>query len=271
VTSGWVGALDVTLEPRGDRTVVAHQRHSGPLVVQRPFHPEADGTCHVYVVHPPGGVAGGDRLRLGVTARPGARGLVTTPSATKLYRTQRDVSILEQYITIDAGARVEWLPMETIAFRGADARIKTNIDIEEGAGFFGWDILCLGRPASGERFDAGAVHTRLHVNRGGRPILREHLRVDAESAALDAPWGLRGQAILATLVATSAESDDVNVAREVLPAEGLLSTTWVGGLLVSRYLGQRADVARESLTRIWQALRPRTFGVEAVHPRVWAT
>src|SRR5689334_8281039 len=83
---GCRGRLDVRFEPRAGRTVVASRRHEGPLLVQRAFHPEADGTCHLYLIHPPGGVVGGDELEVSLEVAPGAAALVSTPAATKLYR-----------------------------------------------------------------------------------------------------------------------------------------------------------------------------------------
>src|SRR5205085_6360717 len=80
---------------RPGRTRLVERQHRGPLVVQRPFYPEGD-PCHVYLVHPPGGVVGGDALRIDATVDPGAHALITTPAATKFYRCEERISTQTQ-------------------------------------------------------------------------------------------------------------------------------------------------------------------------------
>ena len=110
---------------RGERTVLARRRHHGPLVVQRPFYPEPNGTCHLYVLHPPGGVVGGDRLSVDVRlARGAARALLTTPAAAKFYRTQGLRAAQRLHMRVGAGSRLEWLPQENIVYRRGGHRAR---------------------------------------------------------------------------------------------------------------------------------------------------
>src|SRR5262245_31815427 len=83
---GWPAELELWFEASQGKTRLKRRRHAGPLMVQRPFFPESDGTCHVYLLHPPGGVAGGDRLDMRFHLAPGSRAVLTTPGATKFYR-----------------------------------------------------------------------------------------------------------------------------------------------------------------------------------------
>ncbi len=90
-------------------------------MVQRPFYPEG-GTCHVYLLHPPGGVVGGDQLELQVQSEPGSHALITTPAATKFYRAgPHPHSLLQQNLQV-RDATLEWLPQETIVFDGAEGK-----------------------------------------------------------------------------------------------------------------------------------------------------
>jgi urease accessory protein len=149
----WHAQLRLELERRDGRTILARSTHEGPLRVQRPFYPEGkDGPCHIYVLHPPGGVVSGDRLLVDVRAGEGSEVLLTTPGATKLYRARGDDdATLVQRFTVAEGARVEWLPPETIAYDGTVARVSTEVELAETSSYVGWEILCLGRPAAHAR------------------------------------------------------------------------------------------------------------------------
>jgi urease accessory protein len=272
--AGWRARLELRFARRVEepaRTVLASRRHEGPLAVQRAFYPEADGTCHVYLLHPPGGVAGGDELAVDVQAEPGASVLLTTPAAGKVYRSAGAVSRQRQVLRVAAQASLEWLPQETIVFDGALAELSTAVWLESDARFTGWEVLCLGRPAAGERFLHGRCGTRLEVYRDGRPLLLERGRYEGGAAVLSAPWGLAGYPVCATLVAT-AEPGAVEAARAAVTewGEGRFGVTGLNGLLVARYLGQHGDVARGVLTRIWDLLR-RAQGRAAHQPRIWRT
>ncbi len=272
--AGWRARLDLRFAPRtggGARTVLAGWRHEGPLVVQRAFYPEADGTCHLYLLHPPGGVVGGDALTVHAAVETGARVLLTTPAAGKLYRSAGALARQEQILRVAAGASLEWLPQETIVFDGALAELGTAVHLEGDARFTGWEVLCLGRPAAGERFTRGRCGTRLAVYRDGDPLLLERGDYPGGGEILSAPWGLAGYPVCATLVAT-AEPGAVEAARAAAGAwgEGRFGVTALNGLLAARYLGHHADAARAVLTRVWHGLR-RTQGRAAAVPRIWRT
>ncbi len=74
---GWKASLDLTFIDRGDKTVLKHRSQQGPLAIQRPLYPEGN-PCHTYLLHPPGGVVGGDTLQISVHAIQGAKSLITT-------------------------------------------------------------------------------------------------------------------------------------------------------------------------------------------------
>jgi urease accessory protein len=264
---GWRARLELGFERRADRTVLARQCHEGPLVVQRPFHPEG-GVCHVYVVHPPGGVVAGDELQLQVAVGPQAAALVTTPAAGKFYRSAGPQASLRQSLEVQGGT-LEWLPQENIYYPGAQARLATQVQLAGPARFFGWEIGCLGLAARGTPFDHGTVHQQLELRLDGRWLLCERQRLDAPMIA--ARWGLAGGDSIGTLLAYPADAALLEQARGV-QAEGVtLAATLVEGLLVCRAIAAGSDRLRAAFAATWAALRPGWAGRPAHPPRVWAT
>lgn len=267
--SGWPAELALGFARRGARTVLATRHHRGPLTVQRPFHPEAHGACHVYLLHPPAGIVGGDELRTEVAAEADAHALVTTPAATRFYWSAGAEARLAQELRVAAGATLEWLPQETLLFAGAHARMATRVVLAPDARFCGWEILGLGRPACGEPFRDGRLDFRFELARAGRPLLRERLRGDATGVP-----GLRGHTAVATAFATPADGAALAAARAVLAtaADGMLAgATLVGDVLVVRALAPRCEPVRDLFLRLWTALRPLVVGHVAVPPRIWHT
>lgn len=267
---GWAASLELGLEGRGPRTVLAYRRQRGPLAVQRPFYPEGD-VCHLYILHPPGGVVGGDRLDVSVDAAAGARGLVTTPGATKFYRSNGVGAQVTQALRVGSGAVLEWLPQETILFNGAMVTQSTRIDLAANARFGGWDILCLGRPANAETFSDGSADVSLAVWREGVPLLVDRLRTKGTEGLVGAA-GLRHYPVVATLLVTPASAEDTRRVREIaLPGAGEFGATLLDGLLVVRVLAEDTLAARRILQSAWHTLRPRFAGRQPCPPRIWAT
>jgi len=211
-TSGWRAELQLRFAADAARTRLAERRHIGPLLVQRPFYPEG-ATCHVYLLHPPGGIAGGDNLRLEATLEPGSQALITTPAATRFYRAAPGrVARLEQHLRLQA-ADLEWLPQETICFDQAQARMRTRIELDAQSRFLGWEMTCYGRHACDEKFAQGRIAQSLELWEGARPLLLDHLHIDGGSDMQQAAWGLRGAAALGTLLAYPASPGDVAALR----------------------------------------------------------
>jgi urease accessory protein len=238
-------------------------------MVQSPFYPEGP-VCHVYVLHPPGGVVGGDTLELDVRLAGGAHALLTTPAATKLYRSAGPRARIEQRLTVADGAVLEWLPQENLAFRGAHAHLSTRVELHAGARFLGWEAVCLGRPASGEGFERGTLRQDLELWRDGAPLMIERNLLHARSPLMDAAWGLGGRCALASLLLYPCEEHLLSAARSVLDGFRAAATE-VDGALACRLLGTDMLELRQLLLRLWQALRPRFLGRPAVAPRIWAT
>jgi len=270
--SEWRARLLLTYRKRDEKTVLAGREHYGPLTVQKPFYPEAD-VCHTYLLHPPGGIAPGDHLSLNIVLEDAAEVLVTTPAAGKFYRCDHRGSSLQQHIHLARGSALEWLPQESIAFNNCSAEVLTRVELADTARFFGWDMVCLGRPASGEAFTGGNFRQRFELWREGRPLLLERSLYSGGADALQKPWGLNGHTVAGTLIANYADESALQAARMVCEKGGgaLSAATLVEDFLVCRCLADSAETVRNGFIELWSALRPLLFGREGTVPRIWNT
>ena len=259
----WRAELALRYEKRGARSVLASRRHDGPLVVQKPLYPEGDAVCHTLVVHPPAGIAGGDELSVDVVAADGAHALLTTPGAAKWYRSAGPWAYQHVRLEAGEGACLEWLPQETILYDRSLAAMRTQVVLAAGARYIGWEMLCLGRTGSGERYAAGRCRLATDITRGGMPLWRERGEPDVSSAA-----GMAGRTVCGTLFAVGKVSDEL-LARSRENRMG--EVTRLPQLLVARYLGDSSEAARQWFAALWKLLRPVIAGREAVEPRIWRT
>lgn len=276
--SSWLAQLELGFEQRGPRTALTHRRHLGPLMVQKPFYPEGE-TCHVYIIHPPAGVVGGDRLEVKVDVAPQAQTLITTPGSGKFYRSAGPTAKLTQSLNVAESAMLEWLPQDTILFAGCEVDMLTCVQLKPGARFIGWEILCLGRPSSGEVFDHGRCRQRFELWRdslseGKQPLVIDRSLLSGGDDVLSAQWGLQGQPVSATMLATPATPEMRDAARAAVNISGYgagFSATLLDDVLVCRFLGTQGAHARKVFTQAWAAIRPLMIDRPACEPRVWAT
>ena len=112
----WKAKLSLGFTYKNNKTVLSERKHYGPLVVQRPFYPEGNDLCHVYLIHPPGGVVGGDKPDLNINLEKQTQVLITTPSAGKFYRSGDFKGSQTQKMTVAKESILEWFPQETIFF-----------------------------------------------------------------------------------------------------------------------------------------------------------
>lgn len=268
--SGWCAELRLGFRKSPGKTLLAERFRQGPLAVQRALYPEGD-LCHVYLLHPPGGVAGGDCLNILAGVAQGASALVTTPGATKFYRSAGPWAYQLQTLEVSDGS-LEWFPQENILFPGAKAELSTSIDLHGEAVFIGWEIHCLGRPAVDERFERGEAVFSFSLRRDGQPLLNERLLISDEKA-LHGAAGLRGNPVMGTLYATLEDSRPLElIRREIVDRhQHELGVTQVEGLLIARYLGESTERARHLFTAMWKLLRPAILNRPPCAPRIWNT
>ncbi|MDY7567828.1 urease accessory protein UreD [Pseudomonas sp. RTC3] len=269
-TPSWHAELELGYGRFGDSTRPVMRRHQGPLRVQKHLYAEGPQVCQHIIVHPPGGIAGGDRLDICATVGKNAWAQLTSPGAAKWYRAASP-AYQQLELHVEAGATLEWLPQETIVFSAAQAELTTHIELQGDARLCYWDMVALGRPASGERFDLGHFQSQLDIRRDGQWLWHERQRIIGGDGLLDSPIGLDGKPVFATLLMTGeASSELLETCRNLQnPVRGNL--TQLPGLLVARCLADEALHARAWLIELWTLLRPALLGREAVAPRIWST
>ena len=275
---GWQGHLSLHYRVQQGRTV-ALDRHSGPLRVLQRLYPEGDAICHHVLVHPPGGLVGGDELQLDVQLDAGSHALITTPGATRYYRSEGPPAAQRVQLRLAAGTRLEWLPMETIAHPGCQGINQVMLDLAPGAEMLGWDLLALGLPASSAPFDSGSFTQ--HLQWPG--VWLERARIAAQDhVLLDGPLGLAGHRVLGTLWWASGMAlprERLHTlqdgARDLCGASPLAATAGCTSpdarLVLLRVLAHRVEPAMALLQAVRAAWREVGWGLPAHAPRLWRT
>ena len=269
-TPSWHAELELGYGRFGDSTRPTLRRHFGPLRVQKHLYAEGPEVCQHIIVHPPGGIAGGDRLNICASVGPDAWAQLTSPGAAKWYRAAGP-AYQSLTLNVAAGATLEWLPQETIVFSAARAELTTRIELEGDARLFYWDMVALGRLASGERFEHGHFQSQLDIRRDGQLLWHERQRISGGDGLLDSPIGLDGNPVFATLLVTGEISAQLLEICRNLPGPVRADLTQLPGLLVARCLAVEALQARAWLIELWRLLRPALLGREALAPRIWST
>ena len=248
-------------------TRLVERRHFGPLRVQKPLYPEGPKVCHAIILHPPGGVVGGDQLAITADLDVLAHALLTTPGAAKWYKANGYVS--SQAVTLQVGenAALEWLPQETIFFDAAQVKLQHSVNLARGARYIGSEVLCFGRTASGESFASGKIAQTTSIRLDGKLVWFEQGVLDGGSKSMASPLGLAGKTVCATLIAVGP------LAPGLLPALRNLGVgaTQMKNVLVVRWLGDSSEMAKSRIAAAWQLIRPELLGRVGQLPRIWQT
>lgn len=277
---GWHGRLDIDYHLDDGRTV-AHSRHEGPLRVLKSLYPEGPGICHQVLLHPPAGLVGGDRLDIRLRLGVGTHAVLTTPGATRFYRSEGEIATQDVGLELAEGARCEWLPLETIAYSGCLARNRLTVRLAPGAQAIGWDVLALGLPATAAPFERGWFEQTLQAE----GIWREHGRIAADDQVLlDAAQGLAGRRVLGTAwwlggtpLADAARDGLVQAARDALAAlpagapRVAAATSPDARCVVVRCLAGHTEAAAQALQAVRTAWRQTAWQADGSALRIWAT
>ncbi|UJW79512.1 urease accessory protein UreD [Hydrogenophaga sp. SL48] len=272
----WHAHLNLDYRRDASRTVLRHD-HTGPLRIFKSLYPEGDAICHNVIIHPPGGLVGGDVLDVKVHVGSGAHGLISTPGATRFYASDGPPTTQQVALTLDAGARLEWLPLEAIAYPGCQAHNTLTATLADGAELLAWDVTALGLPTAGQPFVEGRFCQRLELP----GLWLEQARIDAaDTRLLESPLGLGGQRCMGTLLLACGHP--LGRARQEALLEAVRATIagWPAGvqaaatcpnpqMLVLRAMAPLVEPLMLGLQQAWAALRTAAWGVAATPPRIW--
>jgi urease accessory protein len=272
----WHAALRLDYSREGGRSV-ARFVHHGPLRILQSLWPEGDAVCHNVLVHPPGGLVGGDTLQVEVSVGEGSHGLVTTPGASRFYRSDGEAALQDVRIRVEGGARLEWLPLEALYYSGCVAHNRLVMDLAPGAEILGWDIAALGLPQADQPFTRGSVLQ--HIEVPGAWLERGRIAAD-DAALMDGPLGLAGHRCLASLFfAAGTELPRprrealLDAARAVVESDPLARSTGAtspcGQVVVVRVLAPLVEPALALLKAVRRAWRPLLWNLDTPDPRGW--
>ncbi|SDO30020.1 urease accessory protein [Rhodoferax sp. OV413] len=273
----WHARLDLNYRLEAHRSIARHQ-HTGPLRILQSLYPEGDGICHNVLVHPPGGLVGGDTLDIQVQVEPGAHGLVTTPGATRFYRSAGEPALQNTQIHVAAGGRMEWLPTEALCYNQCLAENRLRFHLEPGAELMGWDVTAFGLPQANQPFVQGSFCQHLELP----GVWLERGRIDAsDTRLLDSPLGLAGHKCMASIfflagskLDNARRAEALDVARQVIDSHSLHpsagATSPDGQVVVVRVLAPLVEPAMDLVKQVWAAWRAHFWQLSATRPRIWA-
>jgi urease accessory protein len=258
------GEARVAFRRDGERTRLDELFQSGSAKIRLPR--VFAGPPEVVFLNTAGGLTGGDQLKFSVTVDTSAAAVATTQAAERIYRRLAGTASLETRLTVGDGARLDWLPQETILFDRSSLSRSLTIDIARNASIMALEAVVLGRTAMGEVLSEAAVRDHWRIRRGGRLIFADSLRLDGDATGImhgRATGG--GASALATLVLIAPDAEArLDAARDALAgASGECGASAWNGMLVARAIAPTGQALRADLTRLVETLRDTPM------PRVW--
>ena len=273
----WHAQLDLDYRLEEGRTVARHQ-HSGPLRILQSLYPENTAVCHNVLVHPPGGLVGGDTLDITVHSQPGSHGLITTPGATRFYRSEGPVALQRTQIHMAESSRLEWLPLEALCYSACQAENRLTLHLEPGAEVMAWDVTALGLPQAQLPFVSGRFCQHLELP---EVWLERGVIAASDHRLLNSPTGLAGMGCMASLFIASGSALEkalrqrlLDVARDVLAQHELAPTSGAtcpnGQVVLVRILAPLVEPAMHLLRQIRNEWRKELWALPPVSPRIWS-
>ncbi len=275
--TNWHASLSLQYSLAGSQTIV-HHKHEGPLRVLKSLYPEGDAVCHNVLVHPPSGLVGGDSLEINIEVASGAHALITTPGATRFYGSDKALATQQVNAHVTDGARLEWLPLEALAYNTSYAKNSAVFSLDPDAQLMAWDVTALGLPHANQPWIAGKFSQNLEI----KNLWLESGLIDASDQRLiQSPVGLNGHLCLATLILAQghAWSDTtrtlaLEIASDLCPSPSDEIEVGVTSpnkqVIVLRSLSHQVEPVMQLLKQIWLEWRKQIWDLGTVTPRIWS-
>lgn len=275
--AGWHGQLSLAYTREQARSV-ARFSHQGPLRVLQSLYPEGDAVCHNVLVHPPGGLVGGDVLDIRIDVQSGAHGLVTTPGATRFYRSMQGQATQNVQAHVHDHAKLEWLPLETLAYNQCEGVNRAVFDLAPTAELIAWDITALGLPTAQQPFEQGQLLQHLEVTGAW---MERGLIDGTDKRLLDGPVGMAGHRCTGTLLLARGEAWStahrdlaLELARTVIDRHSDVVVAGVTAahprVIVLRALSGLVEPTQNLLRAVWATWRQSLWNMGDAPPRIWA-
>jgi urease accessory protein len=257
------GAVRLATKPRGGRSVVADLYQSGSL---KTLFPRRDGdSLEAVLINTAGGITGGDRFEIAAEVTSGTEVTLTTQAAERAYRAQTgEQGVLRTDLKVASGARLNWLPQETILYNGSALSRRLDMALEPGAVALMVEPVVFGRLASAETLDTASFRDHVRITRDGLPIYTDRMAFDGDIAAhMARPAVGAGAAAMASVVYVAPDAEaHLSRCRSFLPATAGASLL-ARDMLVLRLLAADGFALRRSLVPVLESLSHGTL------PRTW--
>lgn len=265
------GKADIIVRRSGDTQRIDYY-HQSPLRIFLPDNHSPDAESEVVLANTSGGLVGGDELLVNVVAEEDARAVITSQAAEKAYRSDGRNTIISTNLTLHSGARLRWLPQETILFDGVRLRRRTVVDVDRDASALVGEMLVFGRSASGEGFTHGLVHDEWRVKFRGKLAWADNLHLAGDVAQqMESSAGFDSSRAMATLIYVSEDSSrSLDCIRSLIETNGCRAgATSIGNVVIARWLGIDAASVREAYTDFVAAFVSSLDWADRGLPVIW--
>ncbi|ASN40733.1 urease accessory protein [Arthrobacter sp. 7749] len=255
-----VGELRLRVGNRAGKAIATRQYHQGALRILRPHYLDDTAQVCYTIVNPGGGYLSGDNYGIEVAVDEDASLLLTTQSATKVYKTPGSIARQDMVVRLGPGAVLEYVPDQLIAYRGASYRQFTRVDMHQDSSLLFCEVLTPGWSPDGKLFRYDEVRLRTEVSLDGRIVVLDNLLVRPGADSLDSLLFLQDYTHVGMLLAVDANigPGDVERIRDLAYAIGAAQGTDVH-LGISQVSGP--GVAVRALSNSTEAINAVLMGV----------
>jgi urease accessory protein len=249
-------------------------------MIQKALYPEGDEICHAVVLHPPAGIAGGDHLHIEINILSDSKAVVTTPGATKWYKSNGLDASQVIHLHVEHGAHLDFLPQENIFFNQTSARNAIYLHQDLNSSMIGWDISQLGRVAMGEKWTDAHLKNELQLFLNERLCWLESSEITSEDLRKESDCKLGGYPVLGVmwLSGTAATGEVLERILDFVPwtdqlrvGVTRLELTDKHGLILIRGIATEVEYLKDCFIQIWLNFRQDISEIPPLALRLWKT